>query len=56
MVSFRSSEKIGSYLVRAKLYPVERSVGSFNCKTPSFLICAYVNEMDSLTSTVLGET
>ena len=29
MVSFRSSGKIGSYLVRAKLYPVERSVGSW---------------------------
>ena len=29
MVSFRSSRKISSYLVRAKLYPVERSVGSF---------------------------
>ena len=32
MVSFRSSNTISSYLARAKLYPVERSVGSFNCK------------------------
>ena len=29
MVSFWSSRKISSYLVRAKLYPIERTVGSF---------------------------
>ena len=34
MVSFRSSKKISIYLVRAKLYPVERSVESFNCERP----------------------
>ena len=28
MVSFRSARKLSSYLVRAKLYPVERKVGS----------------------------
>ena len=56
MVSFRSSRKISSYLVRAKLYPVERSVGSFNCKRPRCQICTYVNETDSFTSTVTGET
>ena len=56
MVSFRSSRKISSYLVRAKLYPVERSVGSFNCKRPRSLICTYVTETDSFTSTVTGET
>ena len=44
MVSFRSSRKIISYLVRAKLYPVERSVGYFNCKKPRCQICAYVQE------------
>ena len=56
MVCFRSSRNINSYLVRAKLYPVERSVGSFNCKRPRCLICAYVNETDSFTSTVTRET
>ena len=56
MVSFRISTKISSYLVRAKLYSVERSVGSFNCKRPRYQICAYVNETDSFTSTVTGET
>ena len=29
MVSFRGARKLSSYLVRAKLYPLERSVGSF---------------------------
>ena len=31
MVSFRSARKLSSYLVRAKLYPVERKVGSCKC-------------------------
>ena len=56
MVSFRSSRKISSYLVRAKLYPVERLVGSFSCKRPCCQICTYVNETDSFTSTVTEET
>ena len=56
MVSFRSSKNISSYLVRDKLYPVERSVGSFNCKRPRCQICTYVTEIDSFTSTVTGET
>ena len=56
IVSFKSSRKISSSLVRAKLYLVERSVGSFNCKRPRCQICAYVNEADSFFSTVTGET
>ena len=31
MVSFRGGRKLGSYLVTAKLYPIERSVGLFKC-------------------------
>ena len=56
MVSFRTSRKISSSLVRAKLYPLERLVGSFNFKRPCCQICTYVNETDSLSSTVAGET
>ena len=56
MVSFRSSRKISSYLVRAKLYLVERSVGSFNCKCPRCQICTYVTETDIFTITGTGET
>ena len=29
VISFRSARKISSYLVRAKLYPNERTVGSY---------------------------
>ena len=57
MVSFITSRKISSYLVRAELYPAERSVGYFICKRPCDQICAsYVNETESFTSTVTGET
>ena len=31
MVSYRSARKLSSYLVRAKIYPLERSVSSFQC-------------------------
>ena len=31
MVSFRSPRKISSYLIRAKLYPLEKTVGSCRC-------------------------
>ena len=31
MVSFRTSQKLSSYLVRAKLYPLERTLGSRKC-------------------------
>ena len=56
MVSFRNSKKISSYLVRAKLYSVERPVGLLNCKRPRCQVCAYVNEADSFTSTVTRES
>ena len=55
MISFRKSRKISSYLVRANLYPVERSIGSFNYKRPRCQICTYVNETDGFTSTVTGK-
>ena len=29
IISFRSTRKLSSYLVRAKLYPTERTVGSY---------------------------
>ena len=55
MVYFRSSRKISNYLVKAKLYLVERSVRSFNCKRPR-QICAYVNATGNFTSVASGET
>ena len=31
MILFRSARKIGSYLVRAKFYPIKRTTGSYKC-------------------------
>ena len=54
MVQFRHSRKLSSYLVRAKLYPTERVVGSFKCNKPRCLVCVNVTETNILTSTVTG--
>ena len=56
MVSFRSSRKISSYLVRAKLYPIERTVGSCRCRSKCCEVCKYITETDTFTSSVTGET
>ena len=56
MVSFRSSRKLSSYPVRAKLYPTERVVGSFKCNKPRCLVCVNVTETNIFTSTVTGRT
>ena len=56
MVSFRSARKISSYLVRAKLYPLNRSVGSFKCNKTGCKVCINVIETDTFTSTVTGKT
>ena len=42
MVSFRSSHKISSYLVRVTLYPIERTVGSFGCGSKRSEVCKYI--------------
>ena len=39
MVSFRSPRKISSYLVRAKLYPLDRVVGSVKCGKKRCEVC-----------------
>ena len=56
MVSFRSARKVSSYLVRAKLYPLERTVGSFKCKKYGCQVCLSVNETDIFTSIVTKKT
>ena len=56
MIFFRSSRKLSSYLVRAKLYPTERTVGSYNCGGARCEVCINVNETSIFTSTVAGET
>ena len=56
MVSFRSFHKISSYLVRAKLYPIERTMGSFRCGSKRFKVCKYITKTNTFTSSVTGET
>ena len=56
MVSFRSASRISSYLVRAKLYPLERCVGSRQYKKRRCEVCTNVTETDTFSSTVTGET
>ena len=38
MVSYRSPRKISSYLVRAKLYPLDRVAGSTKCCNKRYYI------------------
>ena len=48
MISFRSARKLSSYLVRAKFYPLERTVGSVQCKGKRCQTCDNVKETKSL--------
>ena len=56
LISFRSSSKISGYLVRAKLYPIERTVGSFRCVSKRCEVCKYITETDTFTRSVTGES
>ena len=44
MVTFRSSRKLSSYLVRAKSYPLERVTDSRKCHGKLCAVCLNVNE------------
>ena len=56
MVSYRSARKLSSYLVRAKLYPLERKRGSCKCGNLRCLVSKNIEETDTFTSTVTGES
>ena len=56
MISFHIARKLSSYLVRAKLYPIERTVGSFKCKGKRCQTCLNVNKTDTFASATTGET
>ena len=45
-VSFRSTRNLKSYLVRSKIYPLERKVGSEKCKSKRCIVCLHVSETD----------
>ena len=56
MASFRSVRKISSYLVRAKLYLLERRVGSFSCEGRRCQVYLNVTETETFTSTSTNQT
>ena len=55
-MSYRSTRKISSYLIRAKLYPLERKVGSEKCGKSQCDVCLNIQETDTFTSTTTGES
>ena len=52
MISFRSARKLSSYLVRAKLYSIDRKVGSDKCCGSICQVCLNVVRTDSFSSSV----
>ena len=56
MVSFQSAREVSSCLVRAKVYPLERTGSSFKCKKSRCQVSLNVNETDTFTSTVTNKT
>ena len=56
VVSFRGPRKISSYLVRAKLCPLDKVVGSTKCGKKKCGVCMNVSETNTFTSNVTGET
>ena len=47
MISFGSARRISSYLVRAKLYPLERCAGCRQCEKRRWKVCTNVTETDT---------
>ena len=47
MVSYQRACKLSNYLVRVKLYPVERKVGSCKCNGKRSELCKNVLETDT---------
>ena len=56
IVLFRSARKISGYLVRAKLYPLEREAGSEKCGQSRCEVCLNIEKTDTFTSTKTGES
>ena len=56
IISFCSARKMNSYLVRAKLYPEERTKGCFKRGSKHCDVCLNVSETSTFVRTVTGET
>ena len=50
-VSFSLARKISNYLMRANMYPIERTVVSKNCGSKRCEVCININETSNFTST-----
>ena len=46
-VSFRSARNLKSFLVRSKVYPLKRKVGSAKCNSKRCQVCLSINETDT---------
>ena len=53
MISFLGSRKLSSYLVRVKLYPLERVVGSCRCNANKCQVCSNITESDELSEQLI---
>ena len=49
-VSFRSARNLKSFLVRSKVYPLERKVGSAKCNGKRCQFCLNINKTDTFES------
>ena len=56
MISFRIVWNLSSHLVRAKLHPTKRTVGSYRRGGKRCEVCLNVNGTSTFTSTVTGAT
>ena len=56
IVSYRIARKISSYLVKAKLYPLERKFGSEKCGKSWCEVCLNIQQTDLFTITATGES
>ena len=56
MASFYSAKKISSYLLRAKMYPLKRRVGSFKYGGRRCQVCLNVTGTGTFTSTSTNQT
>ena len=56
MVSFRIARKLSSYLVRAKLYPLQRKVGSSKCGKRRCEVWNNVTDTSIFSSTLINHS
>ena len=56
MVSFRNARKLSGYLVRAKVYPLQRKVRSSKCGKRRCKVCNNVTDASIFSSAVARDT